>query len=1035
MDKLSTQFRFLDYFTKHNVLANLLTVAVLISGAIALMHLNRQFLPSFQANIIIASVNWPGATSGDVRSSILMPIEKQLKGIDKVISMRGVANNSYGQVILEYKTDTDMMQALNQVKNELTNVNMPEGAKELKVQRVNITEPVAYLLISSDQSLHDLRPWAFRIESELLAAGLDKVLMVGASQKEINIQVPSKMLFATQSSLEKIGNSVRTNSVNLPIGIAGKQTAPVKVTGVGVLRTVEAFRQLNLLNQLTGQVFSLDQIADVQLMDVENPIQVLYGGDPAVSYQIKRLENNDSLVITDKLTQWAGQMRQKLPASISVLVYANQAALLVERIGLLLKNGAVGFVLIFGMLFLFLYWRVAFWVAFGIPISFAAALMILYLLGGTINMLSTFGFLLTIGIIVDDTIVVGEQAYTEFQNGKLPFQAAIDGAKRMLIPVSAASLTTISAFLPLILLKGLFGKVLIELPLVVIAVVLASVLECFLILPNHLANSFKKTKKQDKTGVRYRFDEMLHRVQYQYFRSFIHKAVVYPVITLTLTLSVVVVTTMAFISGRPAFNFFPSPPEKIIFFDALFYPDTPAEIKKAYMQRVNTALQQAAHDLSREDEKIIETPVTFINLQSPYDSGGLFGTGRNSNRTSMIVELTKPDMRTVSNRDIIKAWQALLPVEPSIESVNINQQGAGPPGSDVKLLIRGEDPVKLKQAATDLKQYLHGFQGVSNVYDNMPYGSQEYVFHIKPGAKLLGFDQAMVSRQLYHALSGYEVQTHYEPNEEIKVKVKLPKIERDNLIMLKQFPVLSPQGNLLNLEDVVNFVSNKTFNSYHHYNGNLIVEVRADVNAKQNSTSQVIEHIKQHIQPLIEVKHQVSFLFNEQSKYEVEAIAEMKVGLLVATVLIYIILACASSSYVWPILVMLTIPIALIGGIIGHLIVGIDMTLLSIFGMFGLAGIVVNNSIILLLRFKDILAENKLSIKQAIIEASCQRLRAVFLTTITTITGLLPIIFETSTQAQFLVPMAVTIAFGLGISTLLILVLIPVVTTLFYKSA
>ena len=1020
----------IEIMAGHRISGTLLMVIVLIAGTLAYLQMNTQFFPSFQLKYIIISDIWPGASAKEVKKSITDPIEKELKGLNHVLRMQSTSTEGYAQILLELSQSADLTDMLEKTKDRVDAIQLPNNAEKVKVRRLTQFEPVTRVVLSGPT--HDpstLKVLALKVEKDLLSRGIDRVQLTGLPDQEISISLNANQLRRLNMTHQELANIIRNKSIDSPSGVVGADDLTYQVKGQGILTKVTEFQQLPVKFNQGNKLVSLNDIADVTLNPEEDQPTVFVNQRAAVDIFVSRLADSDSFKSADILNKYLDEMQTKLPPGYKLEKYYEFWKIIKDRLMLLLQNGVSGFILIFAILLLFLNARVATWVSVGIPISFAAAFVVLYLLGASINMIASLGFLMSIGIIVDDTIVVGEEAVKQYEDGKSPLQAAVLGAKRMLLPILASSLTTIAAFIPLLIIGGYIGEILIVIPIVVIAVILASLLECFLILPYHLRRSFKAMEVKKKNALRIAIEAMVHKVQYVAFRRLVKLAIEFRWVTISLTLVSILVTIALVLSGRPGFTFFPSPPGRDFFVDVTFNPGISNDQKKHYLKKVNHALKTTNDHYSINGEPLVKLAITFFNQQSPLVTGGITNAPRGRNYASMIVRAASPEKRKITNETFIKAWNERIPESPWVERVVINEPKAGPPGADLQIALVGSSPEKLKRAAEDLILALSKYDGVSDIFDNVPYGYQQLIFTLKPEAHTLGLTQADISQQLRGAITGITAHSFFEHNRETEVNIRLPNHEKNSASIIQRLRIKAPNGQLLPLHDLVDFSYARDFNMFRTLNGENSITISATVDAKANNVNRILSALTPIFNNL-ENTHNVNVSLAQQSRDETRMLNDMQTGMILGLCLIYIILAWVSASYYWPIFVMTSIPLGLVGAVWGHWIMGQNMTALSLFGLFGLAGIVVNSSIILLLRFKEI-RDSGVPMREAIVEAACQRLRPVFLTTITTIGGLLPLLFETAFQAQFLIPIATSLCFGLMFSTVLILVLIPTLITMY----
>ena len=997
----------LEAFARHPVACNLLMAIMLLVGAAALTRLNVQFYPDFDIDSVTVRMIWTGATAEDVEAAITAPLERELLNLGGLKEVTSSSRQGSAQLSLKYEGGTDMVQALEEVKERVASIrNLPANAEEPVIARAVRHEPVARLLVTGPDR-HSLRPIVRRIERELLERGIARIDITGLPPEEIAIQVPSAALRELDTSLAEIARRVAALSLDLPAGNVGRGGVSKQLRALEQQRREIGFEDLPLLSDDSGRLVTLGDVATVERRPRGSGARtVLDGrGRPAVSLLLSRARGSSSLESARILHDWLDEQSGRWPPGVEVSSFDESWEQIRKRTLLLVENGATGLVLVVAVLFLFLNGRVAFWVAVGIPVSFMAALGVLWALGGSINMVSLFALMMTLGIIVDDAIVVGEDALAQYQRGTDPLASAEAGARRMLAPVLSSSLTTIAAFFPLLLVGGTLGTVLIDIPVVVICVILASLVESFLVLPGHLSHGFRRISGKEPGTVRRTFDRGFERFRERVFRPLVTAAVGQPWTVLSCALAALLLAVGLIRSERLAFHLFPSPETAIVTAEAKFISGTPPARVEGFVTRLTDALRETEAHFG---ETLVKATVADIGDQS----------------ANLMVELVEPDRRDIRNPALIAAWRERIEPPPGIESLSLVEQRDGPSGRDIVVSLSGDDAGALKAAALELASTLATVPGVGGIGDDLPFGQEQLVYRLTPQGSALGLTVAGVGEQLRAAYDGHLAQIFQHEGEELEVRVVLPDEERHDLASLGNLSVALPDGGSIPLPSVVEIEPRRGFDVLRHHNGKLAVRVSADVDPSVNSSNAVMADLHAGPLPAIVERHGVQWGLGGQQASQSETVGDMILGAVLGLALIYLVLAFIFASYGWPLVVMSVIPFGLIGAIFGHWLLGIDLTILSMFGLFGLAGIVVNDSIILVVSYKE-LKQSGTPWREAIVEAACLRLRAVLLTSLTTIGGLTPLMFETSLQAQFLIPMAVSISFGLGVATFLVLLLVP----------
>jgi multidrug efflux pump subunit AcrB len=1012
----------LGVFARHRVAANLLMVMMLLSGAIALQKLNVQFFPNFELDVITVSTVWSGASSEDVETGITIPLEQRLRSLDRLKELSSTSATGVSGITLEFDENSDMTFALDEVKKQVDDfTNLPDDAEQPKVAQIVRYESVARLLISGPAQVDELRLLARQFERELISAGIDKVDIRGLPKQQLQIELAAEQLQRLGMGFDELASRIDAESKDLPAGLIGEEDGAREIRSQNQRRTPQDFANLAVISEADKRIH-LGDITTIERRHLSGSPTISLRGNSAVVLVLRRNETGDSLESAKILQDWLARARPQLPPNIQIEVFNERWQLIKDRILLLLKNGAGGLVLVLLILYLFLSSRVAFWVAVGIPVSFMATLAVLYLVGGSINMISLFALIMALGIIVDDAIVVGEDAQAHFDMGEDPLMASEGGARRMLAPVIASSLTTIAAFLPLMMIGGHMGNIMLAIPIVIVCVIIASLIESFLILPGHLRHAFVQGRAVKQSRFKEKLNRGFERLRDHWFRRLVRIAIEFRWTTLACAIGFLLLAAGLFFGGKTGWQFFPSPESTTVYANVRFVSGTARETVDRFVDKVELELNNTIADI---DETVVST---YYRVHASTVGRGRAITGERVG--SIYVELLSSDQRATDNQSFIKDWRSRIKIPAGVESFQITSRRVGPSRRDLNLRLTGSAPHRLKAAALDLAQTLETIPGVSAVDDDLPYGREQLIYELSPAGEALGLSISDIGSQLRAAYDGIILQRFQQGADEVEVRLQLPESEQRRLDSLLHLPIKLPNGQFVALESVANWRSAQGFETLRHFNGSLSVDVSADVNAALNNTAEIVADLTQFTLPALAGKYDIQYSVEGRSASQRETFNDMRLGAIIALVLMYLVLAWVFSSYGWPLLVMLTIPLGLTGAVLGHWIMGMNLTILSMFGFFGLSGIVVNDSIILVIFYRHIRDEG-MSIYAALEEAACQRLRAVLLTSLTTIAGLTPLLFETSRQAQFLIPMAVSIAFGLAFATLLILLVIPAMLSIY----
>ncbi len=1017
-------------FVHHPVAANLFMLILMLAGLFAVNRLNVQFFPNFNLDFVTVRVDWRGAAAEDVEEGVTTPLEQKLKSVAGVKHLTSTSSQGVSSLSIEFKEGTDPITAVDEVKQAVDQFrNLPQDAEPPIIGRVIRYEPIARVLLSGG-SLPELRRLARQYEQELLGRGVDRVDLLGLPDEEVSITMPGKELERLGLTLDQVATRLAQTNRDLPAGKVGGGGAngevQREVRGINLRRDPRDYQDLPLVSEAGSRV-ELGQVAEITRGPRDNSLFLEVDGKPAVELLLKRAEEGDSLKAAKILNAWLADTRPKLPPSLRLSVYDEQWSLIEDRIGLLLSNGAMGLVVVVFILLLFLNGRVTLWVAMGIPTAFLATLAVVWLVGGSINMISLFALIMALGVIVDDAIVVGEDAYAHHKMGEDPMYASEGGARRMFWPVIASSLTTVAAFLPLMLVSGPMGKILGDIPFIMICVLLASLVECFFILPAHLRNAFLHEKQKVGKARRW-LNQAFDHFRDGPFRRLVTAAIEYRGVTISAGLVILILAVGLLAGGRVKFTFFPTPEPQIVYANATFASGTPRVQVEAFLEhlRQSLAATEKSYGVSVEN-KLVEHAV--------FSNGALSGEQRlrvGDQFGSVTVELTPSEKRDIRTETFINDWRSRIQVPAGIENFVVVPRRQGPPGGDLVVRLAGHDAHALKLAALELQASLRQIPGVYGIEDDMPYGREQVVFNLTPAGEALGLTLDDLSRQLRAGLDGKLVQLFQDGPEEVEVRVRLPASERASLGLLERFTVRAPNGDWVPLATVAHWDTRQGFEALRHAETQLAVEVNATVNSAVANGNEILAGLSDATMPALERKYGIHWSFQGRAADQRETLADMKAGLVLGLALIYIVLAWVFGHYGWPIIIMLAIPFGLVGAITGHWVMGIDLTILSMFGLFGLSGIVVNDAIVLV-EFYRHQREKGMAVKEALINAACLRLRAILLTSLTTIGGLSTLMAEKSLQAQFLIPMATSITFGLAFTTVLALLWLPAMLS-FYES-
>lgn len=1017
---------FLTYFVRHRVASNILLILAFALGWYALSQINVKLLPSYRINAISIIVNWPQANAEAVERFLVEPIERELIGQAGIESIKSSARTEYANISIKYDSSVDMVRALANVKDRVSLVkNWPAGAKEPVIEEKESFGLVTSILVWADANWYELNRWAKEVERQLFSLGLDKVEVVGLADEEIVVELDPLYLQQSSDSISRIANWVSGQNVgNVSLGDFYQNDMRYQLSIESSYYHPNELTTLMVSNRDGGWSLFSDNF-NVDYQRKKGHSQLLYQQMPAVAFMVMSNPGSNTFRLADIVGQWSKKADSQLPDVIQFKLYNKIWRYIYERIELMLANGVQGLFLIAAVIWLFLRLRILRWVLLGIPVAFSLSLFLLYLGGETVNQIALFGFIMSLGIVVDDTIVVCEAVVQLYEAGRKPLEAVVEGISFMGGAVLVSSMTTIAAFLPLVVLSGAMGDILRAIPIVVMVVILASLVECFLILPRHLYLDLKTIELGGcrSSALRSKLDAAWSNFRDRYLVAGIKYLMERPSVVFGLLLSIFMTTFALLYSGHLAFTFFPAIAGQDIYADIRFVSGTTPDTMKDILASVEEAAYRVQKDYSGE-KPMIEMSYQNMHRPSMFRSArGQWGDQYLS--ANVYARLLPLGERDLDNDTFIEKWHERIPSNSSIDLITIEQPRDGPPIQDIRVTYVGDDLDELKRAAVATKREIMAISGVINIEDNMPYESGAVELKIKPYVVGMGLSANNIIQQLLPVTKGMLLGVDREREEDVLLRLSLPELGSDIIDVLYSYPIELPSGGRVALSALVDLQKKAGFEQVRHYQGKRVVNVLADVDTRVANRNQILAYLKGNIVPSILERYDVEVDYSDQSRMEKDTLREMKYGFYIAILLIYFLLSWSFSSFYLPFIIMLTMPLSLIGAIWGHYWMGFDVSILSLMGFFGLMGIIVNDSIILIKTYQVHIASG-MGKKESVLLSVSKRLRPVLLTTLTTVLGLAPLIFESSYQAQFLIPMAVSITFGLLLGTILVFLLVPV---------
>ncbi|PJI93021.1 multidrug efflux pump subunit AcrB [Yoonia maricola] len=1013
----------LSYFTRHRTAANLLLVLMLTAGLFAFPNMRAQFFPDVVVDDLTVSVAWDGAGAEDVDAAIVQVLEPVLLGVEGVTSSTSTSREGSASIQIEFDPGYDIDRAGEDVQVALdSTTNLPADAEEPSIRRSGWRDRVTDVVITGPVGVDQLGRFADELSTRLFAEGVTQVIIQGVAAPSTVVEVPSLSLIQYDVGLSEISERIAEEAAADP---AGDVSSNARVrTGVAK-RSAEEIGAIVLRSNADGSQLTINDVATIRVEGTDRNRAYFVGDDPAIKVRVQRTAQGDAIEMQQIVEDVAQELEASLPNGVLIELTNGRSELIEARLNILLENGLTGLLLVVGLLFLFLNARTAFWVAFGIPVAMLAAIALMYAVGITINMISLFALIITLGIVVDDAIVVGEHAdFRVRQLGEDPTVAAERAAKRMFSPVFSATITTIIAFFGLVVIGGRFGDLISDIPFTVIVVLAASLVECFLILPNHLSHAIAHSAKDHwydwpSRTVNRGFD-WFKETLFRPFMGYVVKAR-YPVFAMALVLLASQVAL--FIKGDVSWRFFNAPEQSQVTGNFAMLPGATREDTFAMMREMQRATE--ALGAQYEAEHGIN-PLQFVTAEIGGNSGrGIAGSDtKDADQLGAItIELIDADSRPYSSFAFVAALQESVVQHPMAETVSFRRWGSGPGADSLDVQMFGADSDTLKAAAEALKTELARFGEISGLEDTLAYDKEELILELTPQGDALGLGIDGLGLVLRNRLGGIEAASFPDGARSATIRVELPTGEL-SADFLDRTQIRTPDGVYVPLADVVTVQSRTGFSTVRRENGIQLISVLGDLDDEDAARATEIQQIiNDDILPRIESNFGVETQLSGQSEQEDRFLDDARTGLILVLLGIYLTLAWIFSSWTRPVVVMSIIPFALVGTIYGHHVWGIPMSMFTVVGLIGMVGIIINDSIVLVTTVDEYAQDRGLV--PAIIDGTVDRLRPVMLTTLTTVLGLTPLLYEGSNQAEFLKPTVVTLVFGLAFGMVLVLLVVP----------
>jgi multidrug efflux pump subunit AcrB len=1037
--------RAIRWFAENPVAANLLMFLILVAGIASIGRINQKTFPDIQVDMISIAVPYLGAAPEEVEEGVCVRIEEEVHGIQGVDRITSNAAEGMCSVAVELVPNYSVDRALSEVKNAVDGIStFPEQTEKPIVSHVEVERNALKLALSGAADERALRLWAEQIRDEIASLpGVTQVALVGARDYEISIEVPEESLRRHGLTFDQVARAVQRSSVDLPGGSIRTSGGEILLRAKGQAYIGSEFERIVVMTREDGTRLLLSDIATVVDGFEQDERRAVFDAESAVLIQVYRVGDQRVLDLTATVLAYVENARLRLPEGLSLTVWQNDAIYLQDRLGILLENGAMGFAMVMILLAVFLRLRLAFWVAIGVPVSMLGALWGFPIVGLSIDVLSLFAFILVLGLLVDDAIVIGENVHTHQERAEDPLEAAIVGTQEVAVPVIFGILTTVAAFLPMILAEGMMGDFFGTIGMVVVVCLFFSLIESQFVLPAHLghhamsAPSEKRVREPSPIQVRWKALQAtmagsLTRLAREGYRPVLERALEWRYSVLAGAIALLAITMSTLGAGYIKFSFFPQIESDFISATVVMPAGTPVEVTEEAVAQLEAAAIRTKAGLDAEHEAIgggslvkhMLATVGELPTAGPSGPPGTGGSSAGPNQGGVAIELVGGDYRRVTGAEVVEQWRAQAPAIPGAEEVTFTSSymNAGEP---IYIQLSSPDLASLQAAAEELKGNLASYPGVHDIKDSWADGKEELQLSIRPDAELLGLTLDDLARQVRQAFYGAEAQRIQRGRDDIRVMVRYPESRRRSLDDLEELRIRTPDGTEVPFYAVANAERGRGYSTIRRADRKRVIGVIADVDAERANANEIIAALVEGQLPALQERYPglVYTLEGEQSEQQ-ETATSVAQNFGLAMFLIYVLLAIPLKSYGQPLIIMAVIPFGLVGAIAGHLLLGMDFSMLSVFGVVALAGVVVNSSLVLV-HYINTRREQGVDLRTAVQEAGVMRFRPIVLTSITTFVGLSPLLFERSMGAQFLIPMAASLGFGVIFATVISLFMVP----------
>ncbi len=1017
-------------FASHPTAANLLMLLFLVLGVAALPGLKRETFPDFAPEEVQVSVVYPGASSEDVEEAVCQRLEDAVDKVSDVDEMRCEAREGLGTAVVRMRHGARFERFLDDVKTEVEGIDtFPEQVEDPVIQQLGRLDLVVSIALSGPMSERDLKAYAEQLKDRLQALDdVSQVTILGFSDHELRVRLSADVLRQFGLSMQDVSDAIARRSIRLPVGSIETRDEELLIRFSDERRTPRELEDLILIRGKNGAEIRLGDLAKVTDRFELREQKIIINGQRGCLLQITKTKSEDTLVVVGAVKKFLEGERKIAPPDVRFILTQDVSSIVQDRLELLVKNGLQGLVLVFLTLWLFFHLRFSFWVVMGSPVSFLGGLFFMGFLGQSINLITMVGLLIALGLLMDDAIVIAENIAARREDGLSGLEAVVVGTRQVAPGVISSFLTTVAIFGPLMFLEGDIGKVLKVLPVVLILVLAVSLVEAFWILPRHLSHAVEHGANAREGRFRRAFDDGLEWVRNRLLGGAIDWVIRRRYLFAGSVVGIFLLSVAMIAGGVLKFRAFPEIEGDVIEARLLLPQGTPLWRTEQVVKRLVQALHEVDDEFSPlqpQGERLVQNIVEGFNRNvDSYESGPHIAT--------VTVDLLTAERRRGLVDDILGRWREKTGPLPDVLNIKFTELQIGPAGRAIDIRITGAHLLELDRAARELVDWLGGYRGVFDLSSDLRPGKKEILLRVRDGASALGVDAAMIAAQLRAAFYGSTASEIQVGKESYEVNVRLRKEDRNSLSDLEEFRITTPAGALVPLNVLAVVESSRGYARIHRIDGLRTVTLQGDVDTRVTNVSEMLADTRKSFLPKLAEKYaNISISLEGQAKEAAKTGKSVARGFLLGLVGIFLLLSFQFRSYIEPVVVMVAIPFALIGVIWGHLIMGLELSMPSMMGFVSLTGIVVNDSI-LLVEFLKLRAREALPVVEAATLATRERFRAVLLTSLTTIAGLLPLLAERSLQAQILIPLVTSIAFGLLASTLLVLLVVPVIFTILH---